>query len=152
MAEGGILLARRTLTRELEEFKCDIVVSAATTLMGLQRAAMMEQGLLSGEPNILRRMFSWLQWPVIKSATLEGHLAWLEYPESDENEASVVEEPVWVQVDIHDLTVDQYLDCVPEVVAMDWLALILELNPHWERSITRDDGSDDDDPAKKKKE
>lgn len=152
------MLARRSLSYEIEGFSCDIVVATANTGMGLYRSALVEDGLRSEEPNIMIRSFLWLQWPVFKAGTVEGHVAWLDHPpdhdeDKDKGKAAEGDEPelVWYRADIQDLKPEQFLKHVPEWVASEWLTAILDLNPHWVMRSRGEIEEEKADPAKKKR-
>ena len=97
----------------------------------------------------MKKSFLWLQWPVLRAGTVDGHLAWLDYL----NDAPIEgddQELVWVKMDIQNLTPDQFLEQVPEQVASEWMQVILELNPHWRLRTRQDIDEENADPAKKK--
>jgi hypothetical protein len=135
------MLKRKRLRFDLEGFKADLTISAATTGRGLERSGLVEIGLRTKEPNPLVKSFLWLQWPVIKAGTVEGQVSF--HAEADDAGES------WITVSIEDLGPFQFLNNVPEQVAAQWTSEILQLNPHW--MIGAQDLGPEEEASKKKR-
>ena len=131
------MLQTKTITYEQPGFAASLTLATANVARGLLRTQLVEEGLRTPDKNPLIHGFRWMQWPALKAGTLKGRIT--TWTEDEDDRRKNVE-----TIEVSDLTIDQFLELVPEELSMQWIEAVLDLNMHWLIQPSQDEPTAED--------